>query len=410
MKLISKITILSISLLKIMATVAVTPALGVIEEYFYYTEPILIKMILTIPSLIIILMSLITSRLTLIYKKKTLCIVGIIFYAIGGMLGGVANSIYILLIFRCLLGIGAGIVTPLSASIIADFFYGEERAKFMGYSTAVSNLGGVIATLLAGFLANMNWRYVFSIYFISFIVLFLVWSEFPKTSIIEDRKLKMKKNECIEITKCKEQEIKEERKLNKRMHKMDIKNDVYKYALGIFITVLIFYSIPTNLAIFIKYEGLGSSKLSGILLSLFTLSSFITGLLFNKIIKVFNSFSYSFSIMLMAIGFFIVSFSNNLYFIGVSVILIGAGNGVIMTISMLGASRSVNSKNMTLALAIINASVYSGKFLSPLLVQFTLDVLRVTSIRGEFYFSFCLSAIYFIILLLANKSIYKLGR
>ena len=49
-----KVTILSLSVVTVMAGAAVGPALGVIAAYFSDADPLMIKLIITIPSLFII--------------------------------------------------------------------------------------------------------------------------------------------------------------------------------------------------------------------------------------------------------------------------------------------------------------------------------------------------------------------
>ena len=55
------LTILSISLLTVMAGAAVAPALGAVRAYFADTEPILIQLIVSMPALFIILTNLFFS-------------------------------------------------------------------------------------------------------------------------------------------------------------------------------------------------------------------------------------------------------------------------------------------------------------------------------------------------------------
>lgn len=48
------VSILSLSLLTVMAGAAVAPALGVIQEYFADSSPVLVQMIISIPAIFIV--------------------------------------------------------------------------------------------------------------------------------------------------------------------------------------------------------------------------------------------------------------------------------------------------------------------------------------------------------------------
>jgi MFS family permease len=151
--------ILSVSLLTIMASAAISPALAKIGQAFPGTDKTLIKLILTLPSLTIIPFSLLSGWLAARTKKKTILFWGLAIYFAAGVGGGFARSIVELLAIRAFLGVGIGLIMPLSTTLIADFFDGEARTKMMGLSGAVNNIGGVVFLSVSGWLACIDWRW-----------------------------------------------------------------------------------------------------------------------------------------------------------------------------------------------------------------------------------------------------------
>lgn len=178
-----KVTILSLSLVTVMSGAAVAPALGAIANYFSNTDPLLIKLIITLPALFIIFTSLLFSSLSSRLSSKTIAISGLFLYIVGGCGAGFVNNIYLLLAFRSILGIGVGLIMPLSTGLIAYFFDKNEQSKLMGYSSAMNNLGGVIATTLSGYLVSLDWRYSFTIYLLGLLVMIMVVEFLPKAEI-----------------------------------------------------------------------------------------------------------------------------------------------------------------------------------------------------------------------------------
>jgi len=77
-----------------MSGAAVTPALGAIADYFNKTDSLLIKLIITLPSLFIIFTSLLFSLISSKLTSKAIAIIGLVFYIIGGCGAGFANHIY----------------------------------------------------------------------------------------------------------------------------------------------------------------------------------------------------------------------------------------------------------------------------------------------------------------------------
>ncbi|MDD5255508.1 MAG: MFS transporter, partial [Candidatus Omnitrophica bacterium] len=221
-----KSSILSISLLTVMASAAISPALAKIHQAFAGTDPTMIKLVLTIPSLAIIPFSLLAGWLAVRMKKKNVLLLGLVIYFLGGVGGGFARSIEQLLVIRALFGIGAGLIIPLSTSLIADFFEGEERAKMMGYSGSVSHFGGVIFLLLSGWLACISWRYAFSVYSLALLIIVMVLFWLPEPQV----------------------------KRAAGSAKSVLPAGIYICAVLGALVMVAFYAAPTNLAMFIENE------------------------------------------------------------------------------------------------------------------------------------------------------------
>lgn len=252
-----KPTILSLSLLTVMSGAAVAPALARISAAFPMTHPTSIKLILTLPAVFIIIFSLLSGRLIDYMSKRRLLIFGLVIYLVGGVSGGFADRFEFLLVARALLGIGVGLIMPLSTGLIADFYTGEERGKLMGYSTAASNFGGIIATLSSGLLAAYSWRYSFGVYGASLVVLLLVlfFLPIPKAQSRRERK------------------------------KSALPKAVYGWAACAFLLMLAFYAIPVNLAIFLERNSLGGASSAGVAIAVVTASGFLAGLSFASVKK-----------------------------------------------------------------------------------------------------------------------------
>ncbi|MDE5808145.1 MAG: MFS transporter, partial [Muribaculaceae bacterium] len=85
-------------------------------------------------------------------------------YGICGALFFFVPNMITLIILSFLIGIAAGILSPLASAFIADMFQGKQRTAQYGYTSATLNLvlmGCVIAT---GYLAKINWRLPFIVY------------------------------------------------------------------------------------------------------------------------------------------------------------------------------------------------------------------------------------------------------
>ena len=132
--------ILSLSFLTIMSTDTVAPLVGQISASFPDVNPTLIKLTITLPSLMMIFFGLIASLLVKVISKKAVLAIGLILYTIGGIAAGWAQTFMGHLILRAILGAGTGLIIPLVTSLIADFYKGKERVDMIGYSFSVSHM------------------------------------------------------------------------------------------------------------------------------------------------------------------------------------------------------------------------------------------------------------------------------
>lgn len=180
-----KAAILSLSMLTIISGAAVSPALGGINAAFPDADSILIQMILTVPAIFIITVGLFFNQLARRISTKRLVEIGLVLYIIGGCGAGFSNSIYLMLVMRAVMGIGVGILMPLSTSLLVRYFSSSGNNSIMGLSFAVNNIGAVISLMLTGLLASIDWRLSFMIYAIGVLSVILISVYMPNEEISE---------------------------------------------------------------------------------------------------------------------------------------------------------------------------------------------------------------------------------
>lgn len=176
-------SILSLSLLTVMAGAAVAPALEVIRRHFSDASRLEVQLVVCMPALFIVITNMFFGRLASRFGARTLTMAGLALYTVGGAAAGLFNSIWAVLVMRALVGVGVGIIMPLSTGLLSYYFAPEKREGLMGLSSAANQLGGVVATLLAGVLANISWRLSFLVYLMGLISIVLCLIFMPNDRI-----------------------------------------------------------------------------------------------------------------------------------------------------------------------------------------------------------------------------------
>ena len=104
----------------------------------------------------------IVGRLTDMYGRKWLYIIGIVIFLIGSALCGLSQTMTQLIAFRGLQGIGAGIMMTNAFIVIGDLFPPSERGKYVGITMSVFGFSSIIGPLLGGFITDhISWHWIF---------------------------------------------------------------------------------------------------------------------------------------------------------------------------------------------------------------------------------------------------------
>ncbi|MBU3180754.1 MDR family MFS transporter [Clostridium psychrophilum] len=104
------------------------------------------------------------GKLSDLYGRKNILTIGIIIFLVGSCLCGLSQSMYQLIGFRALQGMGAGAIFTLTYTVVGDVFTVGERPKIQGYLSTVWGIASLAGPFLGGFLIeNISWNWIFFI-------------------------------------------------------------------------------------------------------------------------------------------------------------------------------------------------------------------------------------------------------
>ncbi len=377
-----KLTLLLVSSLTIMSVITISPALPQMALEFQEIEnaAFLVKLVLTIPALMIAMFSPITGRLIDRYGRLKILWLALFVYALSGASGYVLDNLYAILLSRAVLGMSVGMSMTIVITLIADYFEGEERQKFVGIQIAFMSLGGILFIGLGGILADFGWRYPFLIYLFSLVVLPLSMLYLKEPAVIQKRQ--------DEVANIKSPSI------------------IWILFFNTMIMWIIFFLIPVQIPFYLKAIGVEKNALIGAAIAMSTAFSAISSFSYFKLKGRFSFLTiFSFGYFLMAAGYACISFADHYILVVLAMMLTGLGMGMMIPNTNMWVMKIVPPKIRGKEIGKLTTFWFLGQFLSPIII---FPVLNVLSLSSTFLIAAGLLLLLSIAFLVFNFS--KIGR
>ena len=116
-----------------------------VDYYTWVVTAYLLTSTVTVP---------IYGKLSDLYGRKPMLMVGIGLFLVGSALSGLSQTMWQIVLFRGIQGLGAGALFPISLAVIGDLFSPAERGKYQGLFGAVFGVSFLIGPWLGGFLTD----------------------------------------------------------------------------------------------------------------------------------------------------------------------------------------------------------------------------------------------------------------
>lgn len=338
------------SMVTMMSNVAIVTSLPLLAETFKDVENIefLSRLMVTLPSLSIAILSPFLGHLIHKFGKKTSALIALFFFSILGSAGLYLDGVYAILISRFFFGISISILMIVSTSLVGDYFKNEARHKFMGIQSAFVAFGGVLFLIGGGFLSDMNWRYPFGIYLVGFLIMIFVYK------YLVERNTK---------------EVVQEEIINQNIF------PVYFLA---FILMVVFYSLPTQIPFLLANVFDASGTLTGEIIAIAFIFNALGAMSFSKLKKYFDFKTiYMIGMSIVAIGFILLGLITKVEFFFLTSPIIGFGGGVLMTsITAWMLSLSHHTKRVKSS-SYLTSALFLGQFASPIIFHPLVSILGV---------------------------------
>lgn len=364
-----------------------SPVISSMVENLNITNTTAVGMISTLPSLTCIPTVLVCGKLCEKINKKLVWLIGAIIWAIGGYCATFSDSITMVLIFRGILGVGCGLVIPLVTAIPVDYYPSARAASQIGINTGIAGLWGALLGMLSGALASSGWHTAFALHLLAIPVVVIGYICVPSRPTVLPAA--PSSAEAPAAGKAKLSPV------------------VFLYAVIICVSMLPIMACWSYASVFIAEEALATEAQAGTAISMITLFSAVSSLLYGKLAAFFKKFMLAFGFACIALAFVFLLLFDSYATVIIGLAFLGLSMGLLVPYVLSGAAMASSLAAQTMAQSVVLCGTYAGQFLSSVWYTLATWITGSTSARAVFNFnmwvSIALTALFIVMALFKKK-------
>ena len=353
------IAIYSLSMANALVGTGISPALSSISAYFSDAPQVLVQMVVSLPSLMVLVVSLFYSPLTNRVSMRNICVLSLGLFTVGGMWGFFVENIYMLIFTRVLVGLAYGMMLPMSVGLVSYFYDKDQQQKLNGNIVVIAALVSILFMVIVGYLASISWRLCFLSYSFGIPCMWYCWQFIPNVT------LKSPKNKIS----------------------FSLVKRVFPFALGIFSTMIMYFALLNNCSRIVLAEGTVNPAIIGMVTSIQTLASMITGLFTDKLKKLLGQ-KLRLTIWVLALASALaLSVPSSVVFLVIGLVCFGVALGLAVGTFNASACMVCEKEESLSATSVISFFRSFGQFSSPLVMTFAQTLTGIANVRFPYYAS-----------------------
>lgn len=349
------------SSLTIVGSVMVAPILPKLGAEFGPVEPnagLLIPLVVTGPALAIALCAPLAGWLADRFGRKNLLVLATLLYALLGAVPALLNDLNAIVGMRLLFGCAEAAIMTCCATLIADYWRGEERFKYVNYQVVTIGVMGALFFVIGGVLGEHSWRTPFYLYLLPLLLipamLKILWEPVRHTPQVAE-----------ELPQG-------------QVNKLALLVGYLLIFCGMVLVLIIAVQTPALLVSI----GITSSTLIGMAAGFGLLSTLVGSLLWPVMRRLLGIRGCNVLLLsLIALGLWLLSNAQSYNAVMLGVFIHGIGAGLLVPNAMAPVMNALTPRTLGRGMGGFTSCLYLGQFVSPLAVAAMIATLD-TDLRG----------------------------
>ncbi|ODC02802.1 MFS transporter [Terasakiispira papahanaumokuakeensis] len=343
------------SSLTIVGSVMVAPILPLMVANFaphYPHAALWVPLAITGPALAIALFAPFAGWLADRLGRKRMLMIATFCYALLGALPAWLDGLHSIVGVRLLFGLSEAMVMTVCSTLIADYWQGEQRLKYVNRQVVTIALVGAGFFVLGGALGEHSWRWPFYLYLLPLLLLPLM-----ARVLWEPRVSSPQSSASIQ-----DATVDQDRRV-------DLMPLLAGYLLVGFGMVLSFV-VPVQTPVLLVALGVTSTTLIGLATGAGLLASLVGALLWPLVRRTLGVRGCNVTLLLLiALGLVGLALAQSYTFVLVSIVVHGMGAGMLVPNAMAPVMNALPPALRGRGMGFFTAFLYLGQFISPLIVS-----------------------------------------
>lgn len=330
--------------LLMMGVIAISSSLATIAAQFPGASQTMIQNLISVSCIVIIPTTIVVGKLMEYVSKKSIVLVGIVLFLVGGTAPAFMTSFDAILIMRAVLGIGVGICQVISTALVVEQFRGPEQNKVQGTLQASQMFGIAIMVFLGGALADFHWNDAFFVHLLGVVSLILVAIFVPHT---KPRRVKSVGTQA----------------------KMKFTGVTWGWIIFMFFLFITFQIYNVSLSFLIAGKKLGTAADAGLSVAFFALGGFVMGLFYEKLANATRNCATAVGCVCLVISFVLVATAHSMLLCYIGSVFFGVAIASTLPGVFINTGMSVEAGAMGMAISAVTCSQNFAQFVCPFLVN-----------------------------------------
>jgi MFS family permease len=333
------------SCLPILGAVLIAPVLPSMQVAFggVAGAAALVPLVLTAPALVIALLAPVAGRIVDALGRKNLLVGAMVVYAFVGTAPLWLDSLPMILLSRVGVGFTEAAIMTCCTTLIADYFTGHARDKYLGLQVVFTTIAATICFGLGGVLGASSWRTPFWLYLVSLplavLTVVAIWEPVRRRADQAARALP---------------------------------SVPWRQLLGPIVVTLFggvaFYTLVVELSYALTAVGVTSVGTIGLVSAVASVATAIGALTFPRVAHRGPAVLLPLAFGVIGVGLAVVAFGSGVAVVLVGAVVAGYGQGLLLPSLLTWTISSLSLEQRGRGTGLWTASLFLGEFICPLVV------------------------------------------